>query len=187
MILGYGAYGEAIDPYFSAARLSLLNRDFLFVIVHVRGGNDLGTEWYEKGKLANKINTFTDFIAATEHLIHQKYIHPMHIFAVGGSAGGLLVTAAANLRPDLFRGIIAQVPFVDVVTTMLDDTLPLTSGEYDEWGNPKRKKDYHYLLSYSPYDQLKAQAYPHFLCQQDCTINKSNFGNPLNLWPNCAI
>ncbi len=178
LILGYGAYGEAIDPYFSAARLTLLNRGYLFVIVHVRGGDDLGTEWYEQGKLTNKINTFTDFIAATEHLIHQKYIHPKHIFAVGGSAGGLLVTAVANLRPDLFRGIIAQVPFVDVVTTMLDDTLPLTSGEYDEWGNPKRKKDYHYLLSYSPYDQLRAQTYPHFFVTAGLHDQQVQFWEP---------
>jgi oligopeptidase B len=178
LILGYGAYGEAIDPYFSAARLSLLNRGFLFVIVHVRGGDDLGTEWYEQGKLANKMNTFTDFIAATEYLILQKYIHPRHAFAVGGSAGGLLVAAVANLRPDLFRGIIAQVPFVDVVTTMLDHTLPLTSGEYDEWGNPKRKKDYHYLHSYSPYDQLKAQAYPHFFVSAGLHDQQVQFWEP---------
>lgn len=178
LILGYGAYGEAIDPYFSAARLSLLNRGFLFVIVHVRGGDDLGTEWYEQGKLANKMNTFTDFIAATEYLILQKYIHPKHAFAVGGSAGGLLVAAVANLRPDLFRGIIAQVPFVDVVTTMLDHTLPLTSGEYDEWGNPKRKKDYHYLHSYSPYDQLKAQAYPHFFVSAGLHDQQVQFWEP---------
>jgi oligopeptidase B len=159
-IHGYGAYGATIDPYFSVARLSLLDRGFIFAIAHVRGGEYLGTHWYEEGKLMAKKNTFTDFIAATEFLIHENYVDPNQVFAMGGSAGGLLIGAVANMRPDLWKGLLLEVPFLDVVTTMLDETLPLTIGEYDEWGNPNEEEAYRYMLSYSPYDQLAAKEYP---------------------------
>lgn len=163
LITGYGSYGSSTDPYFSSVRLSLLDRGFVFAMAHVRGGQELGRQWYEDGKLLNKKNTFTDFIACTEFLIDQKYTNPKLCFAIGGSAGGLLMGAISNMRPDLYRGIIAAVPFVDVVTTMLDESIPLTTGEYDEWGNPNEKEYYDYILSYSPYDQVEAKAYPAML------------------------
>jgi len=157
---GYGAYGATIDPYFSVARLSLLDRGFIFAIAHVRGGEYLGTDWYENGRLMAKKNTFIDFIASAEYLIQSKYADPAQVFAMGGSAGGLLIGAVANMRPSLWKGLILEVPFLDVVTTMLDETLPLTIGEYDEWGNPNEKEAYQYMRSYSPYDQLEAKDYP---------------------------
>lgn len=163
LVYGYGAYGSTVDPYFSSIRLSLLNRGFIFVIAHVRGGEYLGTQWYEDGKFLKKKNTFTDFIAVTEHLIVENYCDPKQVFAMGGSAGGLLMGAIANLRPDLWKGIVSQVPFVDVVSTMIDETIPLTTGEYDEWGNPNDKVYYDYMLSYSPYDQIEAKGYPAML------------------------
>ena len=163
LIYGYGSYGITMDPYFSAVRLSLLDRGFVYAIAHVRGSEYLGRQWYEDGKLLNKMNTFTDFNACAEHLINLKYTSSDKLFAMGGSAGGLLMGAIANLRPDLYKGIIAQVPFVDVVTTMLDESIPLTTGEFDEWGNPKDSVYYQYMLSYSPYDQVKAQDYPAML------------------------
>lgn len=160
LLYAYGSYGATMDPYFSSTRLSLLDRGFIYAIAHIRGGEDLGREWYENGKLLKKINTFTDFIDCSKFVIAEKYTSPEHLYAEGGSAGGLLMGAIVNMSPELYNGVIAQVPFVDVVTTMLDDTIPLTTGEYDEWGNPNDKKYYDYMLSYSPYDQVKAQAYP---------------------------
>ena len=161
LLYGYGSYGASMDATFSSPRLSLLDRGFVYAMAHVRGGEELGRIWYEDGKLLKKINTFTDFIACAEHLRDQQYGHPGKLFAMGGSAGGLLVGAVTNLRPDLFKGVVAQVPFVDVVTTMLDETIPLTTGEYDEWGNPNQEEFYRYMLSYSPYDNVEAKAYPH--------------------------
>ena len=163
LVYGYGAYGSTIDPYFSSNRLSLLDRGFVFVIAHIRGGEYLGHQWYENGKLLHKKNTFTDFIDVTEFLIAEKYADPNNVFAMGGSAGGLLMGAISNLRPDIWKGIVSQVPFVDVISTMIDETIPLTTGEYDEWGNPNDKKYYDYILSYSPYDQLDKKAYPAML------------------------
>lgn len=163
VLYAYGSYGASMDPYFSSARLSLLNRGFVFAIAHIRGGEELGHDWYEQGKLLKKKNTFLDFIACAEHLIKSRYAAKDKMFGMGGSAGGLLMGAVANMRPDLWRGIISNVPFVDVVTTMLDDTIPLTTGEYDEWGNPDDKKYYRYMKSYSPYDNITAKEYPAML------------------------
>lgn len=160
LLYAYGSYGVTIDPYFSSTRLSLLDRGFIYAIAHIRGGEDLGRNWYEDGKLLQKRNTFTDFIDCSHFLIENKYTSTSHLYAEGGSAGGLLMGAIANMAPELYNGIIAQVPFVDVVTTMLDDTIPLTTGEYDEWGNPNQQEYYDYMLSYSPYDQVKPQEYP---------------------------
>jgi oligopeptidase B len=163
LLYGYGSYGASMDASFSSPRVSLLDRGFVYALAHIRGGEELGREWYENGKLLHKKNSFTDFIACAEFLIQQGYADPTNLFAMGGSAGGLLMGAVMNMRPDLFRGIVAQVPFVDVVTTMLDPNIPLTTGEYDEWGNPEDKKFYDYMLSYSPYDNIEAKAYPHVL------------------------
>lgn len=163
VLYGYGSYGHSMDPYFSFARLSLLDRGFVFAIAHIRGGEELGRHWYEEGKLLNKKNTFYDFIDCAEYLLKEKYTAEDRLFAMGGSAGGLLVGAVANMRPDLWRGILATVPFVDVVTTMLDESIPLTTGEYDEWGNPNEKKYYDYIKSYSPYDNVEAKDYPAML------------------------
>ena len=159
----YGSYGSTTDPYFSSVRLSLLDRGFVYAIAHVRGGEYLGRNWYEDGKLLNKKNTFTDFIDASKHLIKEGYTSEKHLYAYGGSAGGLLMGAVINMAPELYNGVIASVPFVDVVTTMLDDTIPLTTGEYDEWGNPNDMEYYKYMKSYSPYDNAFAKAYPHVL------------------------
>lgn len=159
----YGSYGSTIDPYFSTARLSLLDRGFIFVLAHIRGGEYLGRKWYEEGKLLKKMNTFTDFVDCSLHLIQEKYTSAEHLYASGGSAGGLLMGVVANIAPQLYNGIIASVPFVDVVTTMLDETIPLTTGEYDEWGNPNILEFYHYMKSYSPYDNVIAQDYPNML------------------------
>lgn len=161
LLYAYGSYGVTMDCYFSTVRLSLLDRGFIYAIAHIRGGEDLGRPWYENGKLLKKKNTFTDFIDCSKFLIDQKYTSNQHLYAEGGSAGGLLMGAIVNMAPSLYHGVIAQVPFVDVVTTMLDDSIPLTTGEYDEWGNPNVKKYYNYMLSYSPYDNVTAQAYPH--------------------------
>ena len=160
LLYAYGSYGATMDPYFSSTRLSLLDRGFIYAIAHIRGGEDLGREWYENGKLLKKINTFTDFIDCSKFVIAEKYTSSAHLYAEGGSAGGLLMGAIVNMNPELYNGVIAQVPFVDVITTMLDDTIPLTTGEYDEWGNPNEKESYDYMLSYSPYDQVKKQDYP---------------------------
>lgn len=159
----YGSYGHTIDPYFSTTRLSLLDRGFIYVIAHVRGGEYLGRPWYDDGKLLTKKNTFTDFIDCSKFLIDNKYTSPQHLYAMGGSAGGLLMGVIANDAPQLYNGIIASVPFVDVVTTMLDETIPLTTGEYDEWGNPNEEEFYNYIKSYSPYDNVVKQKYPNIL------------------------
>jgi oligopeptidase B len=156
----YGSYGHSMDATFSSTRLSLLDRGFIYAIAHIRGGEDLGRQWYEDGKLLKKKNTFTDFIDCSKFLIEQKYTSPEHLYAEGGSAGGLLMGVVVNMAPELYNGVIAQVAFVDVITTMLDDSIPLTTGEYDEWGNPNKKKYYNYMLSYSPYDNIKKQNYP---------------------------
>jgi oligopeptidase B len=163
VLYGYGSYGSSMDAYFSVARLSLLNRGFVWAIAHIRGGEEMGRQWYDDGKMLKKKNTFLDFIACAEYLINKGYTTPQKLFAMGGSAGGLLVGAVTNMRPDLWKGVIAQVPFVDVVTTMLDESIPLTTGEYDEWGNPNEKKYYDYMLSYSPYDNVEAKDYPAML------------------------
>jgi oligopeptidase B len=160
LLYAYGSYGHSMDATFSSTRLTLLDRGFVFAIAHIRGGEDLGRQWYEDGKLLKKKNTFTDFIDCSKFVIDQKYTSPEHLYAEGGSAGGLLMGAIVNLAPELYNGIIAQVPFVDVITTMLDDSIPLTTGEYDEWGNPNVKKYYNYMASYSPYDNVKKQKYP---------------------------
>jgi oligopeptidase B len=162
-LYGYGADGASIEPHFSPARLSLLDRGFVFAIAHVRGGGTLGREWYERGKLLNKRNTFTDFIACAEHLAENKYTSKGRIVCGGGSAGGLLIGAVVNMRPDLWAAAVASVPFVDVINTMLDDTIPLTVTEYEEWGNPADLKYYEYMRSYSPYDNVGGQAYPPML------------------------
>ncbi len=163
LLYGYGAYGISMDAGFGSPRLSLLDRGFVFAIAHVRGGEELGRRWYDDGRLLNKKNTFTDFIACAERLIELRYTRPERLFALGGSAGGLLMGAVVNMRPDLFHGVVALVPFVDVVTTMLDESIPLTTGEYDEWGNPGVERFYEYIKSYSPYDNVSAQPYPHLL------------------------
>jgi oligopeptidase B len=159
----YGSYGSSSDAYFSSTRLSLLDRGFVYAIAHVRGGEEMGRQWYEDGKLLNKINTFTDFIDVGHHLVDAGYTGSDRLFASGGSAGGLLMGTIVNLDPALWKGVYAAVPFVDVVTTMLDDTIPLTTGEYDEWGNPNDKISYDYMLSYSPYDQVGEHEYPALL------------------------
>ncbi|BEM27672.1 oligopeptidase B [Serratia marcescens] len=163
MVYGYGSYGSSMDPAFSASRLSLLDRGVVFALAHIRGGGELGQLWYEDGKLFNKQNTFNDFIDVTETLVAQGYGDGKRVFAMGGSAGGLLMGAVINQAPQLFHGVVAQVPFVDVVTTMLDESIPLTTGEYDEWGNPNEQPYYDYIKQYSPYDQVKEQEYPHLL------------------------
>lgn len=163
LLTGYGSYGFSLDPYFSSARLSLLDRGFVYAIAHIRGGSEMGRQWYEAGKLFHKKNTFTDFIACAEYFIQERYTSADNLIASGGSAGGLLMGAVVNERPDLFKGVIMDVPFVDVVTTMLDSSIPLTEQEYDEWGNPHEKDYYDYIKSYSPYDNIKQQAYPAIL------------------------
>jgi oligopeptidase B len=166
LVYGYGSYGASMEPYFYSAAVSLADRGWVYALAHIRGGQELGRAWYEDGKLMKKMNTFTDFISATEHLVAQRYGKRDQVFAFGGSAGGLLVGAVANLRPDLYRGIVSLVPFVDVVTTMLDESIPLTTNEFDEWGNPKANKEtYDYLLAYSPYDNLKRAGYPSIYVQ----------------------
>jgi oligopeptidase B len=163
LLTAYGSYGSSSFATFSSNRLSLLNRGFVVAVAHVRGGQEMGREWYEEGKMMNKKNTFTDFIDAAEYLIKEKYTSKGHVYAQGGSAGGLLMGAITNMRPDLWNGIIAQVPYVDVITTMSDASIPLTTGEYLEWGNPANKEEYFYMKSYSPYDNVEAKAYPNML------------------------
>jgi oligopeptidase B len=160
----YGSYGSSTDPVFRSPILSLVDRGFIYVIAHVRGGQEMGRQWYEDGKLMKKGNTFTDFIDVTRYLVTQKIADPSRVFAMGGSAGGLLMGAVANLAPREYRGIIAHVPFVDVVTTMLDESIPLTTNEFDEWGNPAASREAHdYMLAYSPYDQVARGTYPAML------------------------
>lgn len=163
LLYAYGSYGNSMDAAFSSTRLSLLNRGFIYALAHIRGGQEMGRQWYEDGKMFKKKNTFNDFIDCAEFLIKEKFTSPAHLYAEGGSAGGLLMGAISNMRPDLWRGIIADVPFVDVVTTMLDESIPLTTNEFDEWGNPKNKDSYDYMKSYSPYDNVEKKAYPNML------------------------
>jgi oligopeptidase B len=163
LLYGYGSYGYSVESSFRSYRLSLLDRGFAYAIAHIRGGEELGRQWYEDGKLLKKKNTFYDFIDCGKYLIGQKYTSGEKLFGLGGSAGGLLIGAVINIEPDLFKGVIAAVPFVDVITTMLDESIPLTTGEYDEWGNPNEEKYYNYMLSYSPYDQVETKDYPHML------------------------
>ena len=159
----YGSYGASMDPGFRSSRLSYLDRGFAFAIAHIRGGQEYGRQWYEDGKMFNKMNTFTDFIDCSQFLISENYTNSDHLFAMGGSAGGLLMGAVLNLAPELYKGIIASVPFVDVTTTMMDETIPLTSNEWDEWGDPREKKEYDYIMTYSPYDNIVQQDYPNIL------------------------
>ncbi len=163
LLYGYGSYGHTVDASFSNVRLSLLDRGFIYAIAHIRGGEYLGREWYEEGKMLFKKNTFYDFIDAAKFLISENYTSSKHIYAMGGSAGGMLMGTVMNLEPELFNGIVAQVPFVDVVTTMLDETIPLTTGEFEEWGNPKDREYYRYMKSYSPYDNIEKKNYPNTL------------------------
>lgn len=163
LLYAYGSYGSNEEPYFSQSLISLLDRGFIYAIAHVRGGQEMGRDWYENGKLLKKKNTFTDFISCAEYLVAQQYTTPAHLYANGASAGGLLMGAIVNMRPDLWNGVIAGVPFVDVISTMWDETIPLTTYEFDEWGNPKQKEYYDYMLSYSPYDNVEATSYPNML------------------------
>lgn len=163
LLYGYGSYGFSIDPSFNANRISLLDRGFVFAIGHIRGGSEMGRAWYENGKMLNKRNTFTDFIACAEYLIREKYTRTEKLAIMGGSAGGLLVGACVTMRPDLFGAVVAQVPFVDVINTMSDPSIPLTTLEYDQWGNPDNKEYFEYMKSYSPYDNVRATEYPHIL------------------------
>ncbi|MDD5230155.1 MAG: prolyl oligopeptidase family serine peptidase, partial [Candidatus Marinimicrobia bacterium] len=162
-LYGYGAYGYPSEARFSSLRLSLLDRGFIYAIAHVRGGGEMGRPWYEDGKLLRKRNTFTDFIACAEMLINEKYTAPDNLVINGGSAGGLLMGVVANMRPDLFKVVVAEVPFVDLINTMLDRTIPLTEIEWEEWGNPNTEKYYAYMKSYSPYDNVEIKNYPHLL------------------------
>lgn len=163
LLYAYGSYGATMDAGFSSARLSLLDRGFVFAIAHIRGGQEMGRHWYEDGKLLKKKNTFTDFVNCAEHLVANQYTSKEKLFAMGGSAGGLLMGAVTNMRPDLWRGVVSAVPFVDVISTMLDETIPLTTFEFDEWGNPKNKEYYDYMKSYSPYDNIEKKEYPNIL------------------------
>ena len=177
-VYSYGSYGYSSDPYFSSVRLSLLDRGFICAIPHIRGGSELGRRWYEDGKLLKKKNTFHDFIDATRYLVDRGYTSPEHLYAEGGSAGGLLMGAVANMAPELYKGILAAVPFVDVVTTMLDPDIPLTTGEYDEWGNPNVKEYYDYMLSYSPYDNVEKKAYPNLLITTGLNDSQVQYWEP---------
>ena len=163
LLYAYGSYGSSMDATFSSTRLSLLDRGFAYAIAHIRGGQEMGRQWYEDGKMMKKKNTFTDFIDAGEYLVNQKYTSPKHLYAQGGSAGGLLMGAIVNMKPELWNGVISQVPFVDVVNTMLDESIPLTTNEYDEWGNPNNKEAYFYMKSYSPYENVEKKNYPNIL------------------------
>ena len=163
LLYGYGSYGISMDAGFSSSRLSLLNRGFVFAIAHIRGGQEMGRYWYLDGKLMKKQNTFTDFIDCGRFLVKQKYTDSVHLYAMGGSAGGLLMGAVTNMAPSLWHGVVAQVPFVDVINTMLDENIPLTTNEYDEWGNPTEKPAYFYMKSYSPYENVRSINYPNLL------------------------
>jgi oligopeptidase B len=178
LLYGYGSYGFSIDASFSSPRLSLVDRGFVYAIAHVRGGQEMGRHWYEDGKLLKKKNTFSDFLASAEFVIREKFTQPEKLFAMGRSAGGLLMGAISNMRPDLFKGIVAEVPFVDVVSTMLDSSIPLTTGEYDEWGDPNHKECFEYMLSYSPYDQVEKKAYPAMLITAGLHDSQVQFWEP---------
>ncbi len=178
LLYGYGAYGLSLDVNFSSTRLSLLDRGVIFATAHVRGGGELGKRWHDQGRMLNKMNSFTDFIACAEHLVRKNYTAPDRLVIEGGSAGGLLMGAVTNLRPDLFRAVVSEVPFLDVVNTMLDDTLPLTTGEYEEWGNPNNREYYDCMLSYSPYDNLKAANYPAMLVETSLNDSQVMYWEP---------
>jgi oligopeptidase B len=179
LLYSYGSYGSSTEPYFSASRLSLLDRGFVFAMAHIRGGQEMGRYWYEDGKLLKKKNTFTDFINVGEFLIQEGYTSSDHLYANGGSAGGLLMGAVLNMKPELWNGVVAAVPFVDVVSTMLDDSIPLTTGEFDEWGNPKIEEYYNYMKSYSPYDNVEAKAYPNILVTTGYWDSQVQYWEPL--------
>jgi len=178
LLYGYGAYGLSLDVNFSSARLSLLDRGMIFATAHVRGGGEMGKRWHDQGRMLDKMNSFTDFVACAEHLIRKRYTAPDRLVIEGGSAGGLLMGAVTNLRPDLFRAVVSEVPFLDMVNTMLDDTLPLTTGEYEEWGNPNNREYYDYMLSYSPYDNLKAADYPAMLVETSLNDSQVMYWEP---------
>ena len=178
LLTGYGAYGYTYPVNFSSNILSLLDRDFVFAIAHIRGGGDLGKAWHDQGRMMNKKNTFTDFITAAQHLVDQRYTSSDRLIATGTSAGGLLMGAIANMRPELFKAVIARVPFLDVINTMLDETLPLTVPEYEEWGNPHEKPAYDYMLAYSPYDQLEAKPYPALLVKTSFNDSQVMYWEP---------
>ncbi|HEU4884642.1 MAG TPA: prolyl oligopeptidase family serine peptidase, partial [Longimicrobium sp.] len=163
LLYAYGSYGSSTDPTFSSANLSLLDRGVVFAIAHIRGGQEMGRAWYDQGKMLNKRNTFTDFIAAAEHLVRERYTSSERLAIRGGSAGGLLMGVVVNLRPELFKAVVADVPFVDVINTMADASIPLTAGEWEQWGNPANEAEYRYMLSYSPYDNVQRKAYPAML------------------------
>jgi oligopeptidase B len=163
LLYAYGSYGHSLDAGFGSARLSLLNRGFAYAIAHIRGGQEMGRHWYDNGKLLQKKNTFTDFVDCAQYLVNEQFTASDRLFAMGGSAGGLLMGVVANMAPQLFKGIISAVPFVDVVTTMLDETIPLTTFEYDEWGNPNHEEYYQYMKSYSPIDNIEQKSYPNIL------------------------
>ena len=178
LLTGYGAYGFASDVHFSSSRLSLLDRGAVYAVAHVRGGGEMGKKWHDQGRMLNKKNTFTDFIAAAEHLVAQGYTSPGRMVIEGGSAGGLLVGAVTNLRPDLFKAVVAEVPFVDVINTMLDASLPLTTGEYEEWGDPQQPEYFHYMLSYSPYDNIEPRDYPAILVETSLNDSQVMYWEP---------
>jgi oligopeptidase B len=178
LLYGYGAYEASNDPMFDPARLSLLDRGFVFAMAHVRGGGEMGRQWYEEGKFLHKRNTFDDFIACAKELIAQRYTNPRRLAVRGRSAGGLLIGAVLNMRPDLFACAVAQVPFVDALTTMLDDKLPLTVNEYDEWGNPSDLDFYRYMKSYSPYDNVHPAAYPAVLATAGLNDPRVSYWEP---------
>ena len=178
LLMGYGSYGSPTFPTFNSNRVSLLDRGFVYAIAHIRGGGEMGKAWHEQGRMLAKKNTFTDFIAAAETLISQKYTSREKLAIEGGSAGGLLMGAVVNLRPDLFHAVIARVPFVDVIGTMLDESLPLTVGEFEEWGNPKEREQYDYMVSYSPYDNLAAKDYPAMLVKTSLDDSQVMYWEP---------
>src|SRR6185436_5465147 len=174
----YGSYGATLDPEFDRTILSLLDRGFVYALAHVRGGQELGRAWYDGGRLLKKKNTFTDFIDVTDFLVREKYAAPDKVFASGASAGGLLMGAVATMAPETYRGIAAHVPFVDVVTTQLDESIPLVTNEFEEWGNPKRKEYYDYMLSYSPYDNVAAKSYPALLVTTSLNDSQVQYFEP---------
>jgi len=178
LLNGYGSYGSSYSVNFSSNRLSLLNRGFVVAIAHIRGGGEMGKAWHDQGRMMNKMNTFTDFIAAAEFLMEQKYTSQDRLVIEGGSAGGLLMGAVTNLRPDLFKAVISHVPFVDVINTMLDASLPLTVGEYEEWGNPNKKEEYDYMKQYCPYTNLAAKAYPTILVKTSFNDSQVMYWEP---------
>jgi oligopeptidase B len=178
LLYAYGSYGVAMPMTFSSAQMSLLDRGVVFAVGHIRGGGDLGTRWHEEGRMATKMNTFTDFIACAETLIKTGWTAPDKLAIQGGSAGGLLMGAVTNMRPDLWKAVVAQVPFVDVINTMLDDSLPLTVTEFEEWGNPKVPSEYAYIRSYSPYDNIAARSYPAMLVKTSWNDSQVMYWEP---------